>query len=276
LATDDTGDRPSRDDAIERLRRQWDRHAESYDLVYGGSESQRVRDEIGFLEFAFENLARRPIVEILDLTAGTGAQSIELTRRGFRVTAADLSGRMLARCEERAGRAGLRLEGLLRRAADETAETNRYDAVISCFFGLCHLLRTGELERVFAAAHRALKPGGLLIFDMINLLEDALGATPRSERSGVRDGVRFRSVMDSSYDSWSSLVRFSEETEVVDARGNKQTTRVEFTYRGYTRGEILAALGSLDWGEVLGFRGYGDRGSSEDDRVFKMVFVCRK
>jgi 2-polyprenyl-3-methyl-5-hydroxy-6-metoxy-1,4-benzoquinol methylase len=276
LSSDETGDRDDPGAYIEQLRSEWDRHAETYDLVYGASEQRRLEEEIAFLEFAFESVARRPIEKILDLTAGTGAQSVELARRGYRVTAADISASMLARCEQRASKAGVALDGLLRREASETSEIDQFDVVISCFFGLCHLLRTDDLARVVAAAHRALKPGGLLVFDMINLLEDALGATPHSERSGVRDGVRFRSVMESRYDSWSPLVTFSEQTEVVDTRGSRTGTRVEFSYRGYNRAEILAVLASNGWDEVRAFRGYGDFGESTDDRVFRMVFACRK
>ena len=276
MSSDETGDRDEPGGYIEQLRREWNRHAETYDLVYGASEQRRIEEEIAFLDFAFENLARRPIEKILDLTAGTGAQSVELARRGYQVTAADISDRMLVRCEQRASKVGVSLAGLIRREASETSEVNHFDAVISCFFGLSHLLQTDDLERVIAAAHRALKPGGLLVFDMINLLEDALGATPSSERSGVRDGVRFRSVMESRYDSWSPLVNFSERTEVVDTHGNRTSTRVEFRYRGYNRAEILAALASHQWDEVRAFRGYGDFGQSTDDRVFRMVFACRR
>lgn len=261
---------------ISLLEEQWDRHAAVYDLVYGESERGRLELELQFLEFAFESLARRPIREILDLTAGTGLQSVALARLGYSVTASDLSSAMLARCGERAATAGIDLAGLVHRPATGIDEQGRYDACLSCFFGLSHLLAEEEITAVFEGTRRALRSGGLFVFDVINLLEDALINSPRSERAGVRDGVRYRSVMESRYDSWSSLLHFSEQTEVVDVRGNKRTVRAEFTYRGWSRGELLALLDRAGFEDVREFRGYEDRGQSTEERVFKMVYACRK
>lgn len=261
---------------ISELKEQWDRHAAVYDLIYGVSERGRLELELGFLEYAFESLARRPVEEVLDLTAGTGLQAVGLARLGYRVTASDLSAAMLKRCETRAAAAGVELAGTIHRSATEIDDENRYDACMSCFFGLSHVLGEDEMTRVFDGVMRALKPGGLFVFDSINLLEDALISSPRSERSGVRDGVRFRSVMESRYDTWQNLLHFSEETEVVDVHGNKRTVRAEFTHRGWSRAELTALLDRAGFEDVRIFRGYEDRGESTDDRVFKLVFACRK
>jgi len=262
-------------DPLDRLRREWDEHSKVYDLVYGATEERRLAEEWGFLSFAFERLARRPVSEVLDLTAGTGLQAVGLARRGFEVTAADISPGMLERCEERAARAGVSLAGLVCRPASDTAEVERFDAAISCFFGLCHVLREEELEDVFGAVHRALRPGGLFVFDTINLLEDALSGAPLAERSGIRGGERFRSSMESRYDTWRSLLHFGEETEVVSKR-RKTRVRADFTYRGWARSEVVAALSPFGWSEVRAFRGWEDRGKSEEERVFAAVFACRK
>jgi len=258
------------------LEEQWDRHAAVYDLIYGVSEQSRLEPELGFLDYAFEALARRPINDILDLTAGTGLQAVALARQGYSVTASDLSAAMLARCRSRAAAAGVDLADTVHRSATEIDEENSHDVCLSCFFGLSHLLGEDEMSRAFAGVRRALRPGGLFVFDLINLLEDALTSSPRSERSGVRDGVRFRSVMESRYDTWLNLLHFSEETEVVDVRGNKRRSHAEFTYRGWSRGKIVSLLDRAGFEEISTFRGYEDRGESTDDRVFKTVYACRK
>jgi 2-polyprenyl-3-methyl-5-hydroxy-6-metoxy-1,4-benzoquinol methylase len=261
---------------ISLLEEQWDRHAAVYDLVYGETERGRLELELRFLEFAFDSLARRPIVDVLDLTAGTGLQAVALAGLGYKVTASDISAEMLARCSKRATAADVELAGIVHRPATQIDEREQFDACVSCFFGLSHVLTESEMDHVFTGAHRALRPGGLLIFDTINLLEDALIASPRSERSGVRDSVRFRSVMESRYDTWSSLVHFSEQTEVVDVHGNKQRHRAEFTVRGWARSEIRQLLAAAGFQDIRQFRGYDDQGRSDDERVFKLVFACRK
>jgi len=261
---------------LNHLEQQWDRHAAVYDLIYGVSEQGRLEVELGFLDYAFDSLARRPIEDILDLTAGTGLQAVALAGRGYSVTASDLSTEMLASCRGRAASAGVTLAGTVHRPVTEIDELSSFDACLSCFFGLNHVLTEKELSKVYEGVWRALRPGGLFVFDSINLLEDALIASPRSERSGVRDGVRFRSVMESNYDTWQSLLYFSEETEVVDVRGNKRTVHVEFTHRGWSRKEITALLERAGFDEINEYRGYEDRGESTEERVFNLVYACRK
>lgn len=258
------------------LEEEWDRHAAFYDIVYGDGEARRTASEFAFLGFAFERLAGRPVRDLLDLTAGTGAQAVALARAGLRVTAADISGAMLERCAERAATSGVGLVGLKCRAAHETAEVEAFDACISCFFGLCHMQGEDDLAAAFSAAHRALRPGGLLVFDAINVLEDALTSETSARRSGISGGARFSSTMESRYDTWDRLLHFSEETETTDPRGGKARGRVEFTYRDWSRSELERLLEPLGWREVRAFRGFDDRGGSREVRVFCTVMVCRK
>jgi SAM-dependent methyltransferase len=260
------------------LRSEWDRHAEVYDEIYRGSEDRRLSEELAFLSWAFAELAARPVERVLDLTAGTGLQSAALAARGYRVTAADLSGEMLERCRARAARRGVELERIVRRAAHETDEPDEYDACISCFAGFSHMLDDREVRATLAAVHCALRPGGVLVFDVVNLLEDALSAPAGSvERSGeTAAGGRFRTVLDNRYDTWRRTVSFSEETTVERTGAEPVTVRAGFTYRGFTREELLALLGELPWARVRAFRGYGDRGESGETRVYRLVFAALK
>ncbi|HUT77479.1 MAG TPA: class I SAM-dependent methyltransferase [Polyangia bacterium] len=257
------------------LEKEWDRHSAFYHLVYGDSEAQRTASELAFLRFAFERFAGRPVRDVLDLTAGTGAQALALAAAGYRMTAADISGAMLERCAERAATSGVGLVALKCRAAHETDEVEAFDACISCFFGLCHLLEETDLTAALTAARRALRPGGILIFDAINLLEDALVSETATRRSGISGGTRFRSAMESRYDTWNRLLHFSEEIEITDPHGDRTKERVEFTYRDWSRTELLRLLEPIGWSEVRAFRGWDDRGDSREERVFRTVLVCR-
>jgi 2-polyprenyl-3-methyl-5-hydroxy-6-metoxy-1,4-benzoquinol methylase len=258
------------------LERAWDSHSVFYDLIYGDSEAQRTLSELAFLRFAFDTLAGRPVRDVLDLTAGTGAQAVALAESGYRVTAADISGAMLERCAERAATRETRLVALKCRAAHETDESESFDACISCFFGLCHLLDEGEFTTAIACARRALRPGGLLIFDTINLLEDALVSESHSRRSGISGGTRFNSSMRSRYDTWNRTLHFSEEIEITDPHGGKVHECVEFSYRDWSGSALLRLLEPQGWDEVRCFRGWDDRGDSSEERVFRTVTVCRR
>jgi SAM-dependent methyltransferase len=102
---------------------------------------------------------------VLDLCCGSGDLAVVLLANGFRVTGIDGSGRMLEYARARAPEA----EFLLEDARTLRFEA-RFDAVLSTFDSLNHVLTIEELESVFRNVHAALDGGGLFVFDL-NMLE---------------------------------------------------------------------------------------------------------
>jgi SAM-dependent methyltransferase len=257
------------------LREQWNLHARSYDLVYGETSARRLAQELGFLDFAFSSLARRLVRDVLDLTAGTGLQAVALAERGLCVTAADLSPRMLERCEARARERKVNLVGVVARAAELTNEVEAFDACVSCFAGLGHIASEERALEVFCRVHRALRPGGVFVFDLVNVLEDAL-CCPAAPivREGEQAGVAFRTTLASRFDTWNGLLRFREETEIRAPGRRARRVAADFSYKLWRRDDVLRLLSKLPWAEARAFRGYEDRGASTADRVYRLVFAC--
>lgn len=83
---------------------------------------------------------------VLDIGAGTGAFSIPLAERGFRVTHFDISQEMIARARERAG--ALPIEFV---CGDATSLGGRTADLVLCFDGAISFAGAGA-ERVLAAA----------------------------------------------------------------------------------------------------------------------------
>jgi hypothetical protein len=81
-------------------------------------------------------------------------------------------------------------------------------------------------------------------------------------------------MMNTCYDSWNALLSFTELTRIERDDGATETVEVTFTNRGYGRAETLRLLAEAGFDDVRCYRGYTDRGESEDDRVYRMVFVC--
>lgn len=100
---------------------------------------------------------------ILDLCCGTGHVACELHERGFSVVGADLSVEMLkyARSKTR---------GAYFFAADARgfSTSRKFDAVVSTFESINHILDPAELPLVFRNVHDALSPGGLFVFDLLD------------------------------------------------------------------------------------------------------------
>jgi SAM-dependent methyltransferase len=138
----------------------YERHAPYYDHLEldGTGESPEMN---AFLHRLFR---RRGVRTVLDMTCGTGAQSIDLARRGYRVTASDLSPAMLAEARRKARGLGIRF----RRGDMRTVRHGRFDAAISIFNAVGHLA-PDDFERAMRNVRRNLGPRGLYVFDILNL-----------------------------------------------------------------------------------------------------------
>jgi len=113
-----------------------------------------------FLEHIFSS-AGRPVKKVLDLACGTGSMSLELAKRGYQVTGADVSEDMLAVAE-----AKLRNYSVPLFKADmlELPPLGKFDAVICLSDSLNYLTGPEELERVFSELHKV--SPDVLIFDL--------------------------------------------------------------------------------------------------------------
>jgi SAM-dependent methyltransferase len=103
----------------------------------------------------------------LDVGCGTGKSFMPLVRRGYRVTACDISPAMVARARHRARGHGVRIR---------VADMRRLpllcpgaDLVTCLDDAVNYLLDPGELRAALAGMRRNLRPGGLLVFDVNTL-----------------------------------------------------------------------------------------------------------
>ena len=96
---------------------------------------------------------------------GTGGMTIPFARRGIQVAASDLSGEMLMLAADKARRAGVKAQ-FVRQDMREMRVPKPVDAVVCACDGVNYLTGDGDAAAFFAAAYRALKPGGALAFDV--------------------------------------------------------------------------------------------------------------
>jgi SAM-dependent methyltransferase len=112
-------------------------------------------------------LARLPAgARILDAGCGTGYLAAKLLARGFAVTGLDASREMIAHARRN-------VPGGEFAAADlcEFRPAGRFDAAVSTFDTLNHILSGEDLARAVGNVAEALAPGGRFLFDV--LLEEA-------------------------------------------------------------------------------------------------------
>lgn len=111
----------------------------------------------------------------LDVGCGTGKSALPLLRRGYEVSACDLSPAMVAEARRKPG-----LEHAF--AADMRAlpDCGPFDLVTCLDDAVNYLLGPGDLRRAAQAVARLLGPGGLYVFD-VNTLGTYRGAFAGSE-----------------------------------------------------------------------------------------------
>jgi len=111
-------------------------------------------------------LQLQPGMSILDLCCGPGRHSLELARRGFYVTGVDRTRRYLDRGATQAEREGLQIE-FVHEEMRNFCRPSTFDAVINVYTSFGYFENPQEDRQVAMNISRSLKPGGVLVMEMM-------------------------------------------------------------------------------------------------------------
>jgi 2-polyprenyl-3-methyl-5-hydroxy-6-metoxy-1,4-benzoquinol methylase len=122
----------------------YDRLAPLYDLIFLDWDAS-MEQQAGQLAAIIGERWGADVRTILDVACGIGTQSIGLARKGFEVTASDLSVGAVERAKIEAGRRGVEIYysvGDMRVAHDHHGR--QFDLVTACDNAIPHLLSSGQ------------------------------------------------------------------------------------------------------------------------------------
>ena len=138
----------------------YDRLAPLYDLIFLDWDAS-MEQQAGHLAGIIGERWGADVRTILDVACGIGTQSIGLARKGFAVTASDLSARAVERAKVEARRRGVEIDFSvcdMRVAHDHHGR--EFDVVIACDNSIPHLLSDDEILMAFRQMHDCTRPGG--------------------------------------------------------------------------------------------------------------------
>ena len=124
---------------------------------------KQIANQCDFIE---KRLGLKPGATLLDVACGLGQQVIELTARGYASVGVDLSLAMLSRASEEAQSRNMRINFLHADMRDLSFEAN-FDAV-TCLGTSLGYFDDDTNRKVMERLLRALKPGGVLLLDVVN------------------------------------------------------------------------------------------------------------
>lgn len=191
-----------------------------------------VQRDVDFIE---NSLGVEQGAVILDLACGGGQHAVELARRGYSVVGHDLSLAMLARAADEAQEHGQKLN-FLHGDMRELAFDSMFDGVY-CWdtsFGYFDEQRNAD---VLARIHRALRPGGMLLLDLIN--RDYVA--PRSPSVVWFEGDGCRCMDDMHVDFFASRLTVKRTAMFDDGHARE----LEYSIRLYALHELGKLLHDL-------------------------------
>lgn len=205
-----------------------------------------------------------PPAYVLDLCCGIARHSLELARRGFRVTGVDRTEMYLEEARNRAAEERLNLE-LIRSDMQEFRRPNTFDAALNMFTSFGYFPDPDEDRRVVENVYHSLKRGGVFLIDMMG--KEVLARVFRERDWHEEDGILVLEERKLSQ-NWSWL----ENRWTIITHDRRATFTV--SHRLYSAAELVLLLSGCGFGEVQVYGGLD--GTPYDQNARRLVAIARK
>ncbi len=154
-----------------------------YHILY---KSRDLKEAEVFIDNLTNYLALPSKAHIIDIPCGKGRHCLYLNKKGFAVSGADLSPESIRHAQSFSTPT---LKFFIHDMREEFA-TNEFDAVLNIFTSFGYFDDPMDNQRCVNAFTRALKPGGRVVIDFMNLQKILSGLIP--EETKTIDGVDFK------------------------------------------------------------------------------------
>lgn len=201
--------------------------ARIYDIIeLGGEKDTKLTNQL-----ITRHLEQANASSVLDMTCGTGAQSVALSRAGFNVTGSDLSEAMLEVAREKS--IGESIDYIQANMID--VSLGQFDAIISMYNAIGHLTPK-EFAKTMQNASSHLNDGGVYIFDIFNAsLMEYLPRHNIIDAALEHEGTKYIRYSAFEFDALTSLLAVKQETHMQRGFDEIRTLNEYYQLQTYSK-----------------------------------------
>lgn len=244
----------------------FERYAKYYDLLYLDKDYEA---ECDLVQGLLRKHSHRDVVSVLEAACGTGGHAVPLVRRGYKVTAFDVSPVMLQQAKAKTNAVEFHLMDL--RTFDIGGE---FDACLCMFAALNYLTRNSDIRTALVNIRKHLRSAGLFIFDFWNGLA-VLRILPETRIKTVTgDGVKVIRFVQPELDAFNHICK--SHYHLIATKGDAILEEVRETHevRFFFPQEIVHYLEETGF-EVLQISPFPDLRGPVNETTWNAVAVAR-
>lgn len=208
--------------------------------------------------------------EVLDCACGTGAMTIALFKRGYRMLGNDVSPEMLMQARNNAFREGCKNIIFICEDMRRLRIHKPIDAIVCVCDGVNYLTQKKDVASFLRCAYDCLKPGGLLLFDVSSAykLSHVLGNNTFTEET---DDYAY--IWKNAYDPKTALCEMQLTCFVRNGDRYDRFTETHLQ-RAYGERELTALLKETGYADVRAYRAFTREPVEKDSE--RIQFAARK
>jgi SAM-dependent methyltransferase len=244
----------------------FERYAKYYDLLYKDKDYEA---ECDLVQDLLRKNSRGKVDTVLDAACGTGGHAVPLAKRGYKVTAFDVSPVMLQQARAKTSEVAFHQMDL--RTFDVGGE---FDACVCMFAAMNYLTRNSEIQKALLNIRKHLKKDGLFIFDFWNGLA-VLRILPETRVKTVTgDGIKVVRLVQPELDAFNHVCK--SHYHLIVMKGDAVLEEVQETHdvRYFFPQEIVHYLEEAAF-EVLLMSPFPDLRGPVNETAWNVIAVAR-
>ncbi len=237
--------------------------AKYYDIL------ERNFNVLKFNKILDKILLKYKVKSVLDLTCGTGYQSIYLHKKGYKVVASDLSKEMIEEAQKKYSK--IRFN----QADIRSAYFGKFDSVISIFNAVGHLSKK-DFSKAIKNISKNLKKNGIYIFDIFNLdyMNDNFKNYEFIDKCTRKDDLMFVRFNNNKLDKKLGIMNINQKTYIQKGISRPEIYKESWDMQIYSTDQLKKIFKKNGF-EILEFLDMGG-GEFNKERSLFILTIARK